>query len=330
MAITTAADFKVYNDQFQEGYIERVTQSLKVLVERGNGAIVIQDDNIPGDYIKRAFFKLPSLASRRVTTGTASTAAATPVTVSQGEAVEVRLSRKFGPAQTTLDALRKVGITPDNFSMWLGQTVAEQRMQKMLNDALLAAKAAANKSNTLHDQSALTVKTMKRSVLAAGMKKMGDAREDICAWVMHSKVYGDLVDEANLATAGAESIITGVALYGAAPPSLGRPIFVSDSSALFSDETVDKYFTLGLTPGAIIIRVDGQLSTPLVEMVGGLENLTLRFQAEADWFLGIKGYAYDATNGGANPDDTALGTTTNWDLAVTSEKQASGILIKST
>jgi hypothetical protein len=330
MAITTAADFKVYNDQFQAGYIERVAQALTVMVQRGNGAIIVDDANIPGDYIKRAFWKLPSLASRRVTTGTASTAAATAVSVQQGEAVEVRLSRKFGPAQVTLDALRKVGITPETFSMWLGQTIAEQRVQKMLNDALLAAKAAANKTATLHDQSALTTKTMKRSVLAAGMKKLGDSREDIVAWAMHSKPYGDLVDEANVATAGAESIITGVALYGAAPPSLGRPIFVTDSSAIYSDETTDKYFTLGLTQGAILLRVDGQLTAPLVEQVGGLENITLRIQAEADWFLGIKGYAWDTQNGGANPDDTALGTSTNWDLASTSYKHTSGVLIKST
>jgi hypothetical protein len=330
MAITTASDFKVYNDQFQEGYVERVAQALTVMVERGNGAIIVEDANIPGEYIKRAFWKLPALAARRVTSGTGATATATPVTIQQGESVEVRLSRRFGPAQVTLDALRKIGVTPDTFSMWLGQTMAEQRIQKMLNDALLAAKAAANKAATLHDQAALTSKTMKRSVLAAGMKKLGDSREDIVAWVMHSAPYGDLVDEANLATAGNESIVTGVALYGATPPSLGRPIFVTDSSALFSDETVDKYFTLGLTPGAIQIRIDGQLTAPLVEQVGGLENLTLRIQAEADWFLGIKGYAWDTANGGANPDDTALGTTTNWDLAATSVKHASGILIKST
>lgn len=330
MAITTASDFKVYNDQFQAGYIERVAQSLTVLEQRGNGAIVIEDGNIPGDYIKRAFWKLPSLVSRRITTGTGSTSAVTPVSVQQGENVEVRLSRKIGPATVTLDSLRKIGITPDTFSMWLGQTMAEQRLKQMLNDALLAAKAAANKTATLHDQSALTVKTLKRAVLAAGMKKLGDAREEICAWVTHSKGYGDLVDEANLATAGAESIITGVALYGAAPPSMGRPIFVTDSAALYSDETADKYFTLGLTPGAIVLRVDGQLSAPLVEMVGGLENLTMRIQAEADWFLGVKGYAWDTQNGGANPDDTALGTTTNWDLAASSEKYASGVLIKTT
>ena len=331
MAITTAADWKVYDDQYQAAYAESVAQKINILLERANGAIVIRDENVPGNYIKSSFFKMPSgLVSRRIATGTGSTSAVTPVTVAQGEQARVRLSRKIGPVDITFDALRKTGITPDTFSMYLGQMVAESRVQKMLNDALLAAKAAANKANTLHDQSALTVKTLKRAVLAAGMKKLGDYREDIVCWVTHSKSYGDLVDEANLATAGAEPIITGVALYGAQPPALGRPVMVTDSSALFSDETVDKYFTLGLTPGAIEITVDGQLSAPVVQEVTGLENLVLRMQAEADWFLGIKGYTWDTGNGGANPDDTALGTTTNWDLAATSEKHASGVLIKTT
>lgn len=329
MAITTATDWKVYDDQFQTGYAERVAQSLNVLAAKGNGAIIIEDGNVPGNYLKSAFLKMPSgLVSRRIATGTGSTSAATPVTVSQGENVDVRLSRKIGPVDVTFDTLRKTGVTPDTFSMWLGGQIAEARMQQMLNDALRSAFAAANKAATLHDQYALTTKTLKRSVLAAGMKKMGDHRDDIVAWVCHSKPYGDLVDEANLATAGAESIITGVALYGAAPPSLGRPIFVTDAAPLFLDQTVDAYYTLGLTAGAIRIRVDGQLSAPIVETVTGLENLVLRIQGEADWFLGIKGYAWDTANGGANPLDAALGTTGNWDLAATDVKNASGIVIK--
>lgn len=331
MAITTAADWKVYDDQYQAAYAESVAQNINVLMQRANGAIVIEDVNVPGNYIKESFFKMPaSVVSRRIGTGTGSTSSVTPVTVSQGENADVRLLRKIGPVDTTFDALRKTGITPDTFSMFLGKMVAEARVQKMLNDALLGAKAAANKANTLFDQSALTVKTLKRSVLASGMKKLGDFREEIVCWVTHSKSYGDLVDEANVATAGAESIITGVALYGAQPPALGRPVMVTDSSALYSDETVDKYFTLGLTRGAIRLRVDGQLAAPIVQEITGLENLVLRMQAEADWFLGIKGYTWDTANGGANPDDTALGTSTNWDLSASSEKFASGVLIKTT
>jgi hypothetical protein len=111
---------------------------------------------------------------------------------------------------------------------------------------------------------------------------------------------------------------------------MGRPVFVTDSSALVDDVTVDKYYTLGLTAGAIQMTVDGQLAAPVIQEVTGIENLCLRVQAEADWFVGIKGYAYDYGNGGANPDDTALGTSTNWDLAASSIKHSAGVVIKST
>jgi len=331
MAITTATDWKVYQDEYAAAYAERVAQSLNVLEARGNGAIVIQDANVPGQYVKQSFFKMPSgLVSRRIATGTGSTSAVTPVTVSQGENVDVRLSRKIGPVDVTFDSLRKTGITPETFSMWLGQMMADARMQYMLNDALRAARAAINKTATMYDKSALASKTLDRAALSAGMAKLGDQRDSVVAWVTHSKSYGDLVTEAITPTAGAESIIQGVALYGAAPPSLGRPVFVTDSAALVDDVTVDKYYTLGLVPGAIRIRVDGQLAAPIIQEVTGLENLCLRIQAEADWFVGILGYAYDVTNGGANPDDTALATTTNWDLAATSYKQSAGVVIKST
>lgn len=331
MAITTATDWKVYQDEYVAAYAERVAQSLNVLQARGNGAIIIDDGNIPGQYIKESFFKMPSgLVSRRIATGTGSTSAVTPVTVAQGENVDVRLSRKIGPVDVTFDSLRKTGITPETFSMWLGGMMAEARMQQMLNDALRSARAAVNKTATTYDVSGLTVKTINRARLSTAMGKLGDSREDIVAWVTHSKTYADLVAEAITPTAGAESIIQGVALYGAAPPTMGRPVFVTDSSALLDDVTVDKYYTLGLTPGAIRIRVDGQLAAPVIQEVTGLENLCLRIQAEADWFVGIKGYAYDVANGGANPDDTALATTTNWDLAASSVKLSAGVIIKST
>lgn len=331
MAITVSTDWKVYQDEFQASYAERVAQSLNLLLQRGNGAIVIDDANVPGQYIKKAFFKMPTgLVSRRIVTGTGSTSAVTPVTVSQGENASVRLSRKIGPVDVTFDTLRKTGITPDTFSMYLGQMMAEARLQSMLNDALRAARAAINKTATLYDVSALTVKTISRARLSTAMGKLGDSREDIVAWVTHSKSYGDLVTEAITPTAGAESIIQGVALYGAAPPSMGRPVFVTDSASLVDDVTVDKYYTLGLTAGAIQITVDGQLAAPVIQEVTGIENLCLRVQAEADWFVGIKGYAYDYGNGGANPDDTALATTTNWDLAASSIKHSAGVVVKST
>jgi hypothetical protein len=331
MAITLSTDWKVYNDQVQASYAERVAQNLSVLIEKGNGAIIVEDAAAPGDYMKKANFKMPSgLVSRRVVTGTGATASATAVTVSQGENVEVRLSRKIGPVEMTRDTLRRAGITQDTFSMYLGEMIADAVLQQELNDALLACRGAVAKTATLNDISSATVSTITRQALATGMQKLGDAQSQIVAFVGHSKVYGDLMTEALTATAGANDILTQVAIYGASAPTMNRPFFVTDSSSLILDETVDKYFTLGLTQGAIRLRLDTQLSDIVVQDVTGLENLTLRIQGERDWFLGIKGYTWDTNSGGANPDDTALLTSANWDLDASSVKHTAGVAIKST
>jgi hypothetical protein len=331
MGITLSSDWKVYNDQVQAAYAETVAQNLAILIEKGNGAIIVEDAAAPGDYLKKANFKMPaSLVSRRVVSGTGATAAATAITVSQGENVEVRLSRKIGPVDITRDTLRRTGVTQETFSMYLGEMIANAVLQAELNDALLAARGAIAKTATLNDISAATASTLTRQALATGMQKLGDAQQQIVAFVGHSKVYGDLMSEALTATAGANDVLTQVAIYGAQPPTLNKPFFVTDSSSLILDETADKYFTLGLTPGAIRLRLDTQLSDLVVQDITGLENLTLRIQGERDWFLGIKGYTWNTSAGGANPDDTALLLSTNWTLDATSIKHTAGIAIKST
>jgi hypothetical protein len=42
----------------------------------------------------------------------------------------------------------------------------------------------------------------------------------------------------------------------------------------------------------------------------------------------VKGYRWDVTNGGANPDDSSLGTGSNWDRAATSDKDLAGVVLK--
>lgn len=331
MATTLNSDWKVYNDQVQAAYAERVAQNLTALISKSNGAIIVEDVAAPGDYIKSAHFKMPSgLVSRRATTGTGATATATDITVSQGENVEVRLSRKIGPVALTRDTLRRTGVTAEGFSMYLGEMIADAVLQQELNDALLACRGAVNKTATTNDISgATTLNTLSRLALAGAMAKLGDAQNDICAWIGHSKAYGNLMTEAITPAAGASDILTQVAIFGAAPPTLNRPFLMTDSSSLILDETIDKYFTLGLTPGAIRIRLDTQLSDIVVADITGQENLLIRVQAERDWFVGIKGYTWDAGNGGANPLDAALLTSTNWDLDASSIKHSAGVCVKS-
>jgi hypothetical protein len=331
MAITTATGMIVYNDQVRSAYAEKVAQAINGFFANTQGAVIVEDATVPGDYIKRSFWKMPSgLVSRRITTTTGYDSTVTPISIAQGEDVKVRLSRKIGPATITYDALRKIVSNPAAVSQVIGGMAAESVMQKMVNDSIMAAVGALNRSPYVKDISALTSGyTLNRSALAQALALMGDASNDVVCWVMHSKAYFDLVSQDITVATTTDSLMANVALYGATPASLGKPVIVTDDPSLLLDETVDKYYTLGLTAGAIQLTADTQLSDISVQEVSGLENLMVRIQGERDWFLGLKGFAWDTANGGINPDDTALATATNWDAVATSAKHRAGVIIKS-
>jgi hypothetical protein len=331
MAITLPSDMKVYNDQIRNAYVERIAKAIIGFLDRARGAFVIEDATVPGDYIKESFFKFPSgLVSRRITAATAATASATPVTIEQGENVSVKLSRKIGPVQITDAALRAIARTPEEFAAAIGEMTAESVLEQMIHDGLLSAVAALNRSPYQKDISGLSSSTLSRSAMAGALSLMGDHQKDVIAWVMHSKAYFDLVGEDLDVATALEGVAPGVAIYGADPATLGRPCLVIDDAALLLDETVDKYYTLGLTTDAIHLAADGQMNDLLINRIGGLENITTQIQGERDWALKLKGFAWDVSNGGANPDDTALATATNWDASSTSAKHRAGVCIKST
>ena len=63
------------------------------------------------------------------------------------------------------------------------------------------------------------------------------------------------------------------------------------------------------------------------DTITGQENIIERVQGEHAFNLGLKGYAWDVPNGGANPDDTALELGTNWDLVATDIKSTAGVAV---
>jgi hypothetical protein len=331
MAITLPSDMKVYNDQIRNAYVERIAKAILGFVERARGAIIIEDATVPGDYIKESFFKFPSgLVTRRIATGTGADSDVTPVTVEQGENVAVKLQRKIGPVEITDASLKAILRSPQEFGLAVGEMAADGVLSQMIHDGLLAAVGALNRSPYLEDISADTSSTLNRSAMAAALALMGDHAKDVACWVMHSKPYFDLVGKDLDASTALDGVAPGVALYGADPATLGRPCLVIDDTALVLDETADKYYTLGLTADAIRLTADNQFSDLLIERVGGKENIRTRIQGERDWALKLKGFAWDTSNGGANPADTALGTATNWDASSSDAKHRAGVVIKST
>jgi hypothetical protein len=323
MAIGKASDFKVYQEYFQTGIVETLTQNSNAFNAASRGAIRLSTASLRGDYAYRAFFEtISGLASRRDTT---SVSTATDLAITQDEFISVKLSRKLGPVAQTMDAFAKAmgNRSAEEMNILLGNQVAKAMQVEMLNSTLTAGVAALNNQSDVKYTIAASG-TMTTAGLVSGLAKFGDAADRIVCWVMHSKVYYDLV------AAQISANIDGVSNFNVAtgtPVTLNRPVLITDSASLLGGSPTD-YYTLGLTADALQVE-NSEEETMVVDLVSGLDNLVYRFQGEFAYNMGVKGFKWDTGNGGANPDATALGTGSNWDAASTSYKDFAGVIIQS-
>lgn len=321
MAIGLQSDFKIYQAEFQTGEYESIVQNVNVFNGASNDAISLEARSVKGEYEKKAFFDLnSSLVSRRDLT---STSALTDQALTQGEIVDVKLARKWHTAQS-LNSWRKIAETPEELSYLVGLMAGEAKAKAMVNAALIAAQAGIdNQSTAKYDATGETTKTMTHAHLASGLAKFGDQASRIVCWVMHSKVYFDLIKQS---ISDKITNVADVTIYQGTAATLGRPTIVTDDSALWNlnGSATDTYNTLGLVRMGVRVN-ESEIQDVAAEVVTGGEQLYGRIQGEFSINVGLAGFTWDVTNGGANPNDATLGTGSNWDLEVSSVKNAAGI-----
>lgn len=331
MGIGKASDFKVYHDQVRGGVIERLTQASAFFNAASAGALVMETISRRGDYAYESFLtNIANLITRRDTT---SVSGATILSAAMEEFISVKCNRKIGPVDQTLDSFRKVLMAadgPEALSFLIGTQVAKGMEVEMLNSVLrmLRAAIAAQATNSYEIASSGTLTT---EGLISGTAKFGDAYGSLVAWVMHSKVFFDLVGYQVTPSAHGDNI-AGVVAQGGLPATLGRPVVVTDSAALIVDEGTSSvpdnvYHTLGLVAGAGVAENTEEEYITFDE-VTGLENLVARLQGEYAYNLGAKGFKWKVATG-ANPTDTAIGTGSNWEKAATDIKDLAGIVVRS-
>lgn len=330
MAVGKASDFKVYQDQFRGGVIETLTQSSNHFNAASNGTLNLSTVARRGDYAYESFMQsIAGLVSRRDTT---SVSDATALAVSMDEFISVKLNRKVGPVDQTLDAFKKVQMSvadDQELSFLLGTQVAKAMEVEMLNTQLRALRAAlANQSSVLYTEPSSG--TMTSATLNNGMKKFGDAAQRIDAWVMHSAVYFDLVGH-QISPSNNGDNIAGMTVMGGTPATFGRPVIVTDSDALIVDTGTSSvpdnvYHTLGLVAGAGMVE-NSEEESMVYDTVTGKNNLIARLQGEYAYNLGVKGFKWNTATG-VNPTDTAIGTGSNWTTASTSYKDYAGIVVQ--
>lgn len=329
MADYLASNFKIYQEYMKTRAAETLQQQADGFNAAVNNAIRMTTIEKPGDYEYESFFKdISGLVSRRDTT---STSAATKLSMLEDEFIRVKLNRKIGPVDQSRDSFRKkfARYSEMEFMGILGQQIAVAQQVDMLNASLRAARAAlVNVSSGALLYTIPSSGTVTTAGLINGLAKMGDRSDRIVAWVMHSKPYFDLVQQqitANIDGVSNFNVMTGT------PVTLNRPVFVTDSPALkvtSGSPATDTYYTLGLTVDGVLCEVT-ETSDIVIDDVTGGENILTRMQGEFAYNTGLKGFKWDVANGGANPNDTALGTGTNWDKAATDDKSLAGVVVAS-
>lgn len=328
MAAGTIANLVIYEPEFYAGMFESVTQNTAAFNAASANTIRLIQKDLIGHYNKESFFQsISNMIVRRDLTSVSSVDD-TPMT--QDELIGVKVNRRIGPISQAIGSLQKIGSNQSEMSFILGRMIGEEKVKDLLNTSILAAQAAlAGQTALVYDNTGETTATLNHLALVKGLAKFGDAATRIQAWVMHSKPYFDLMGQSII------DKITNVAdatIYRGSVATLGKPVIVTDSSALWDQQGSgsagdDVYSVLGLV-GDAVVAAESENENIVSEVVTGLAQLVFRVQGEYAFNLNLKGFKWDVSNGSSNPTDTALGTSSNWDKAMTSDKDLAGVLIK--
>jgi hypothetical protein len=326
MAGTFASDLVIDNELVRLGIVETLEQNVDGFNAASNGTITLTSEKLENDFADESFIKAiaaADLVKRR--DYTADTAADTTKLV-EDSLNTVKLSRRYGPFETTYDAWNRSNRSVDTFSLALGQQLGIAIQADMLNTLIVAGTAAIGEANTKLGTGAAL---FEYANIIDGLATFGDKAGRIQMLVMHSNTYFSVVDK-GLSMNALENV-GGATIREGGAYSLGLPVLVTDSPALISDANGtgtagDSYLVLGLTADALkAIESDETIMKSQDVLLG--ENLKHVIQGESSYNVGVKGCKYDTT-AGANPDDATLGTGANWSYVFTDVKSGPGFVLE--
>ena len=312
-------DFAVFNQFAYSSATEIIDQQVQLFNAASRGAIVLGNQSNIGDFYEEAMYRLISgLVGNRNAYSTADLAS---IDLEQLQHASVKVGIGSQPVRYTGTQFDWIQRPPEEAGTVFGTQVAEGMLQYMLNTGIASLVAALSTQSDLNYDG--TAGTVTRSSLNRGAGRLGDRRNDLAAWIMHSQSVEDLFNE-NITNANRLFDFGGIAVM---EDGFGKPIIMTDAPALvFDNSGTDNYRQLGLTPGAVVIQDNGDFRT--YEMTNANKvNAEQIVKAESSVNIGIKGFTWDKTNGGRSPNDAALATGANWDYVLTSRKDGPGVLV---
>lgn len=318
-------DLEIFNSQVYTAATEIVDQQVEKFNAASGGTIVLSPSgsNV-GDYAIKASFGLISGLTRRrdVANGTTSVDA---VRLQQLKNASVKVAAGTPPVLFERAQFQWVKQNPALAAGTIGTQLAKAMLQDQLNTAIRSATAAiSGVSAVKHDISGEATDNLASfKALAKAAGKFGDRMGDIKAWVIHSKAMTDLYVNA---LTNAEKLFSYGTINVVRDP-FGRIFVITDAAPLTATaSSTTKYSTLGLVESAVMVQPNGDFDAVMVDTTGK-ENIQTAYQAEWSYNVGVLGYTWDVTNGGAAPTDTALGTSSNWDKTATSVKDTAGVAL---
>lgn len=324
MAAGTQSDFQIYNEQYYSGVTETLTQNANIFNGASGNALQMVPQRVKGQFEQASFIQLvANLDQRRDTT---SVSAVTDKKLEQDEEVGVKLNRRLGPVAQTDDAWRKIAASNEELSLILGRQSGVAIAITYAN-SLLRSLVACMKGNSgiILDKTDEST-AIDFTYLNEALELFGDRAGRVITWVMHSKPYFRLVSKA---ITDKITDVANMAIYNGTTGTLGRPVVVSDSSALYTDtggsNNVRTYHILGLVQGAGTVK-QSEEQKAVLDSLSGYENLMTRFQGEYAFNVSALGYGYKTT-AGANPNDATLGVSASWEQVVTDDKDTAGVML---
>lgn len=318
------SDLAVFSEYSYAAMTETIAQQIDLFNAASRNTIALAAAAHQGDYSERAFYaKISGLVRRRDAYGSGSVASKK---LSHLVDTMVKVAAGTPPVELDPGQFKWIQQNPEVAGAAMGQQLAQDMMADMLNLGIGACYAAlSNVSAVIYDATGQTPDTLTPLHLNKGAQKFGDRSADIAAWIVHSTPMHDfysngIANAAQLFTYGTINVIS---------DPFGRVFVVTDSPSLVNPDGAnpDIYHTLGLVPDAIRIDQNNDF-TDNTATENGEENIKRTFQAEWSYQLGIKGFAWDKTNGGKSPNDSAILTATNWDKYATSHKDIAGVVVE--
>ena len=316
-------DMKVFNSFLYEPTYEAVAQMVEKFNAASAGAITLTSVGNVGDYAAKMFWENIDGAQYRRDAYNSGNQSVTDLSQEQWDSVKV--AGGFGPVRWEPGQLSWIQRAPAEAITVISEAVAQAIVKDQLNTIILSATAAMeNNADVTNDVSATGQIT--QTVLNDSMALFGDMSQSIVSHVMTGKQYHTLVGQA-IDNSNNLFEIGGVAVREGSAFGQGRPIIVTDAPALRTATPTQK--VLSLTAGALMVEDNNDFISRIdepIQTTGNNQNLETLYQNNYTFNARLKGYSWDRTNGGASPDNATLGTGSNWDVVVASEKHTAGVI----